>query len=41
MKLIKNVYNYLFLDYFNNYYNAVLLQYYMNIFLWFPLVFNS
>lgn len=39
--MIKNIYNYLFLDYFNNYYNAVLLQYYMNIFLWFPLVFNS
>lgn len=41
MNLFKQVYNYCFGDYFNNYYNAMLLQYYVNIFLWFPLVYNS
>lgn len=41
MKLIKQVYNYFFGDFWNNQYNVTLVEYYFKLFLWFPLAFNS
>lgn len=41
MKLIKNIYNYLLGDYWNNHFNTVLVEYYTYLLCWFPLAFNS